>query len=76
MLPIQDRIGISTHFMPSTHREDIFDAISLVHEAGFKGFEIVPTLPGIKRDDRRNLEWNSQAGTAVECLKQLVEQNN
>ena len=44
MLPIQDRIGISTHFMPSTHREDIFDAISLVHEAGFKGFEIVPTL--------------------------------
>lgn len=44
MLPIQDRIGISTHFMPSTHGEDIFDAIGLIHEAGFKGLEIVPTL--------------------------------
>ncbi|NOX97741.1 MAG: sugar phosphate isomerase/epimerase [Nitrospirae bacterium] len=44
MLSIQDRIGISTHFMPSTHGEDIFDAIRMVHEAGFKGFEIVPTL--------------------------------
>lgn len=44
MLPIRDRIGISTHFMPATHREDIFDAIRMVHEAGFKGFEIVPTL--------------------------------
>jgi len=44
MLPIQDRIGISTHFMPSIHGEDIFDAINMVHDAGFKGFEIVPTL--------------------------------
>jgi sugar phosphate isomerase/epimerase len=44
LLPIQDRIGISTHFMPSTHGEDIFDAIRMVHEAGFRGFEIVPTL--------------------------------
>jgi len=44
MRPIQDRIGISTHFMPSTHGEDIFDAIHMVYSAGFKGFEIVPTL--------------------------------
>ena len=41
---IEDRIGISTHFMPATHEEDVFDAIRIVHEAGFKGFEIVPTL--------------------------------
>jgi len=43
MPPIEDRIGISTHFLPSTHGEDIFDAIRLVAEAGFSGFEIVPT---------------------------------
>lgn len=44
MQNIKDRIGISTHFMPSTHGEDVFDAIRMVHEAGFRGFEIVPTL--------------------------------
>lgn len=44
MTSIEDRIGISTHFMPSTHGEDIFTAIELVHRAGFKGFEVVPTL--------------------------------
>ena len=44
MLLIRDRIGISTHFMPSTHGEDIFDAIRMVHNAEFKGLEIVPTL--------------------------------
>lgn len=44
MLSIQNRIGISTHFMPSTYGEDIFEAIRMVHEAGFKGFEIVPSL--------------------------------
>jgi len=44
MTSIRDRIGISTHFMPSTHGEDIHDAIRLVSEAGFAGFEIVPTL--------------------------------
>jgi len=38
-LPIEDRIGISTHFLPSTHGEDTFDAIRMVHEAGFKGFD-------------------------------------
>jgi len=43
-LPIEDKIGISTHFMPSTHGEDIFRAIEMVHRAGFAGFEIVPTL--------------------------------
>jgi len=41
---IEDRIGISTHFMPSTHGEDIFRAIEMGHKAGFKGFEIVPSL--------------------------------
>lgn len=30
--------------MPATHGEDVFDAIRAVHAAGFKGFEIVPTL--------------------------------
>ncbi len=44
MPPIEDRIGISTHFLPSTHGEDISDAIRLVADAGFSGFEIVPTL--------------------------------
>ncbi len=44
MAAIEDRIGISTHFMPATHGEDIYDAIRTVHEAGFRGFEIVPTL--------------------------------
>jgi len=41
---IEDRIGISTHFMPSTHGETILDAIRMVVEAGFGGYEIVPTL--------------------------------
>lgn len=44
MLPIEDRIGISTHFLPSTHGETIHDAIRMVREAGFAGFEVVPTL--------------------------------
>lgn len=44
MRKIEGRIGISTHFMPSTHGENIFQAIEMVHKAGFKGFEIVPTL--------------------------------
>ncbi|MCJ7796757.1 MAG: sugar phosphate isomerase/epimerase [Thermoleophilia bacterium] len=44
MLSIEDRIGISTHFLPSTHGETIYDAIRLVHQAGFSGFEVVPTL--------------------------------
>ncbi len=44
MLPIEGRIGISTHFLPSTHGEDIYEAIRLVAGAGFAGFEVVPTL--------------------------------
>lgn len=44
LLPIEDRIGISTHFLPSTHGETIWDAIRMVSGAGFSGFEIVPTL--------------------------------
>jgi sugar phosphate isomerase/epimerase len=41
---IEDRIGISTHFMPAAHGEDLLEAVRLVHRAGFKGLEIVPTL--------------------------------
>jgi len=44
MNPIENRIGISTHFLPATHGESLFDAITKVHKAGFHGFEIVPTL--------------------------------
>lgn len=44
MQSIAQRIGISTHFMPSTHGETIYDAIRMVHAAGFTGFEVVPTL--------------------------------
>lgn len=44
ILAIEKRIGVSTHFLPSTHGEDIFDTIRMVHRAGFEGFEIVPTL--------------------------------
>ena len=44
MTDIADRIGISTHFLPSTHGEDVYDAIRMVHQAGFSGLEIVPTL--------------------------------
>jgi len=42
-LPIERRIGVSTHFMPSVHGEDIFRAIELAHAAGFAGFELVPS---------------------------------
>ncbi len=44
MLSISDRIGTSTHFLPATHGEDIYAAIEAVAEAGFSGFEVVPTL--------------------------------
>ncbi len=44
MAAIDERIGISTHFLPSTHGEDIFRAIDMVHGAGFRGLEIVPSL--------------------------------
>lgn len=44
MLSIEQRIGISTHFLPATHGESIHDAIRMVAEAGFAGFEIVPSL--------------------------------
>ncbi|MHB1463193.1 MAG: sugar phosphate isomerase/epimerase family protein [Armatimonadota bacterium] len=40
---IDCRIGISTHFLPSTHGEDIIQAARMVAEAGFAGFEIVPS---------------------------------
>jgi sugar phosphate isomerase/epimerase len=41
---VEDRIGVSTHFLPATHGEDIHDAARMVAEAGFRGFEIVPSL--------------------------------
>lgn len=37
-----DRFGISTHFLPATHGESLFDAIDMVLAAGFEGFELVP----------------------------------
>lgn len=40
---IENRIGISTHFLPSTHGEDIIKAARMVSDAGFSGFEIVPS---------------------------------
>ncbi|MCM8764349.1 MAG: sugar phosphate isomerase/epimerase, partial [Candidatus Omnitrophica bacterium] len=44
MAKIEKQIGISTHFLPATKGETIFDAIKIVSRAGFKGFEIVPTM--------------------------------
>ena len=43
-LPIDERIGVSAHFLPATHGETIYDAIRLASEAGFAGFEIIPSL--------------------------------
>lgn len=40
---INEMIGTSTHFMPAVNNEDIFEAINKVSEAGFTGFEIVPS---------------------------------
>lgn len=42
-LPIERRIGVSTHFMPSIHGEDLFDGIEAARAAGFAGFELVPS---------------------------------
>jgi len=42
-MDIAKRIGVSTHFMPSTWGEDIFNAIQKAHDAGFCTFEIVPS---------------------------------
>jgi sugar phosphate isomerase/epimerase len=41
---VENRIGVSSHFLPSTHGEDVLKAIEMISAAGFKGFEIVPTL--------------------------------
>jgi hypothetical protein len=37
--PMEDRVVISTHFMSSTHGEDVYEAIRLVHEGGVSGVE-------------------------------------
>ncbi len=50
MPDIAQRIGISTHFLPSTHGETLEDAIRMVAEAGFGAFELVP------------VEWQAQIG--------------
>jgi len=39
---IEKQFAMSTHFLPSTRGETLFDAIKLVHQAGFSGFELVP----------------------------------
>ena len=66
---IRDRIGISTHFMPSTHGEDIYDAIRMVAEAGFAGFEIVPTL------DQAQLGYpNNYANVGIDLFEASPEE--
>ena len=50
-MDISDRIGVSTHFMPQTENESIYDAINAVHEAGFMAFELVPT------EDQAQIGW-------------------
>lgn len=48
---ISDRIGPSTHFMPRTEGESIYDAIDAAYEAGFGAFELVPT------EDQAQIGW-------------------
>ena len=50
-MDIEQRIGISTHFLPATGGEDIFDAIEAVSSAGFHAFELVPT------QDQAQIGW-------------------
>ncbi len=40
---IEGRIGISSHFIPSTNGETLLDAMNKVHNGGYNGFEIVPS---------------------------------
>ncbi len=69
MLRIQDRIGISTHFLPATHGETLYDAIRMVAEAGFAGFEIVPTL------DQAQLGYPSNhANVGIDLLEATPEE--
>ena len=42
-MDIAHRIGVTTHFMPAVNNEDIFKAINKFRNAGFAGFEIVPS---------------------------------
>ncbi len=37
-----DTVGISTHFLPAAQGESLYDAVEMVSEAGFGGFELVP----------------------------------
>ena len=41
-MPLTHRIGISTHFLPAAHGEDIWAAMQQVLESGLRGFELVP----------------------------------
>lgn len=41
-LSIEERVGISTHFLPSTYGETLEDAVKIVSDAGIKCFELVP----------------------------------
>jgi len=64
MPAIEERIGISTHFLPSTHGEDIFRAIEMVAEAGFSGFEIVPSV------DQAQIGYpHNHANVGIDLLK-------
>lgn len=48
---VDERIGISTHFMPKVYNESIYDAIQKVSQAKFSTFEIVPT------EDQAQIGW-------------------
>jgi len=41
--PIEKRVGISTHFLPSTYGETLEEAVKIVSDAGIACFELVPT---------------------------------
>lgn len=42
MLTLEKRIGISTHFLPSTYGETLEDAVNMVSNSGIRCFELVP----------------------------------
>jgi len=39
---LERRIGVSTHFLPSTYGETLGDAVKIVSDAGIRCFELVP----------------------------------
>ena len=58
MTSIRERIGISTHFMPSTHGEDIHEAIAYL-KAHHKEFNIDPDRIAIAGDGQVTMGENA-----------------